>query len=147
MTDAEAPRPSFTLKDLERIDVETQKQARELLNGVSLLVDSVATDTGTLANGDLALLDTAAMIEQCAAEIFAFMETPMVLISGRPREPRKKDRIRFLPGEHKGISLQFVGNTGETIRLNVYGGLRDLRAPEDMRDSDIACVRIIQGEP
>ena len=79
--------------------------------------------------------------EQDAAQnvadiLLAYIESNPMLTGAAPRTLRPEDRIKLLPNQHKGFSLQFVlPGIGETLRTNVYGALREF-GQGDLRDTD-----------
>lgn len=79
-------------------------------------------------------------LEVVANALLSFSESNPQLISARPRALRDNDRVKLLPGQHGGISLQFGLNDGNLLRINAYGGLRGFSG-EDMKDSDTTLRR------
>ena len=69
--------------------------------------------------------------------IGAFAGSEFADILARPRVEREKDKVHFLPGQHKGIFISFVTSSHDFGNINIYGGLRDFHSPE-LKDTDVA---------
>lgn len=111
----------------------------ELLDALVMLQDTFATK----------LLNPNQTAEpSCELEIFdlvsqsiiSFSEGGFNLTNAIARKPRDNDKVRHLPGQHKGVTIKFDNNMGETLHLNVYGGLRAFTG-EDFKDSDLSLQR------
>lgn len=75
-------------------------------------------------------------IETILETMQAFIDSEYILINPHPRSPRSTDTIEFLPGQHKGISIQYVSESGDLGFMNIYGGMRDSNSGIDYVDQD-----------
>lgn len=121
-----------TLKSIEAKRQEIIKTASfELLNTLGSLSDTFNTKLSDFKESEVEIFD---LISQ---SIISFSESNPQFTSAIARPPREKDKVKHLPGQHKGISIKFDLHTGETLFINFYGGLRAFSG-EDLKDQDSA---------
>lgn len=70
-----------------------------------------------------------------------FVDSTFVVVKPKPRIERTTDRITFLPGQHKGVAVEFVTESGDLGFLNLYGGLRDSDDNLERKDQDLSMRR------
>src|SRR3990167_3847936 len=71
--------------------------------------------------------------DQAIEQLGSFAELNLQVVRPSPRMPRPLDKTKFFPGQHKGVIIQYVAETGETGFFNMYGGLRSTQV-EELRD-------------
>lgn len=98
-------------------------------------------DTLTLPLNEQIPAEERAKLELINEGIQTFVNSEFILITPRPRQERATDRTVFLPGQHKGIFIQFVTESGDIGMLNMYGGLRDTAGTTETKDGDISMRR------
>lgn len=113
--------------------------ARASLGMLNTMYDVV--DSLTLNMPESMRADDKGDVERGLMVLQTFLDSDMVLVIPRPRIPRAEDRVDFLPGQHKGVSIEFVSKTGEIANFNMYGGLRDTGSVHEMRDTDVSMGR------
>lgn len=130
---------------LQTITPESQEAAHreaatKMLNATFDAFDSLAAITQVKAKGstDEELLQAAEKLQYALSALAVVADGESVSVTLRPRSVRNEDKVKPLPGEHAGVSAQFVSKEGVTTRLNFYGGLRDARSASDQHDSDIS---------
>jgi len=79
--------------------------------------------------------------EEAIEILSAFVGCNFASILARPRQERAEDRIHFLPGQHKGIFISYVTDSHDFGNFNIYGGLRDVHSPFELKDTDSAMRR------
>lgn len=123
--------------ETQRIIKESERVIRESSIGVlNLMVDMADSHITNLPESD----DRVRAVEALQV-LLGFADNDPRFLTARPRAPRIQDRL-LLPGEHKGILLEFADASGNIARINVYRGLRESLAPEDMRDADRSLARL-----
>ncbi len=80
-------------------------------------------------------------IQDAIDQMQAFVDSRFAVVKPKPRVERTTDRVNFLPGQHKGVAVEFVTESGDLGFLNMYGGLRDSGDNIDMRDQDVLMRR------
>lgn len=75
-------------------------------------------------------------VETALNIVSSFINDGEFQITARPRGRVKKDK-QLYPGDHSGIAVQLAReHTGEIGMINIYGGLRDIKDPQALQDSD-----------
>lgn len=129
-----------TPKSIEAKRQEAVKSASyELLDGLSLLQDTFSTKFSSIKDkGDSKTeIEIFDLISQ---SIYSFSDSNPSFTNAIARPPRENDKVKHLPGQHKGISIKFDNSMGETLFINFYGGLRAFSG-EDLKDNDLTLRR------
>lgn len=66
--------------------------------------------------------------------LIAFTDSHIDTVIARPRTVRENDRVVLLPGQHSGVTVQYINRSGEVAFVNLYGGLRDAESGYEIRD-------------
>ncbi len=115
----------------EVVKKEIETASHKFLEGVTDVQDSlysVMADIPGVGKAESAAFDVA------AASLRSFLESDPKLITANPRSIREEDRATLYPGQHAGVYLQFGLDDGTVLRMNVWGGLRNI-AGSDYRDT------------
>ena len=75
------------------------------------------------------------MYDQTLDVMGGVLQSRLIGISVKPRQESGLDRTKFLPGQHKGVSIEYFTEPGPVGRINLYGGLRGFADEMDLRDS------------
>ena len=117
---------------------EALKANRELVDAASIgMVNFIYDLTGSAYLKVPSQAEEAEDLDKAMDIIGAFAEGDFASILVRPRAERVKDKVPFLPGQHKGIFVSLVTSSHDLGNINIYGGLRDFHSPE-LRDTDVA---------
>jgi len=125
--------------------VENERRLEEILKANKELVDEASIG---MVNFIYDLTESAYLnvpseteeakdLDKAVDIIGAFVESDFASILAQPRVEREKDKVHFLPGQHKGIFISFVTSSHDLGNINIYGGLRDFHSPE-LKDTDVA---------
>jgi hypothetical protein len=117
---------------LEIIKKEQEKAARDLINGMADLQDTLTLVLEE--NGDKNSGECLSLAEANEA-LISFLDSKPIFQTALPRTIKDKDRSRILPGQHAGVFAQFFLNDGTILKINFWGGLRT-PAEQDLRDTD-----------
>lgn len=139
MGSPELPKPSSEQMKPVRPETAARNEVNRLLKGDAMaflgttidVFDSLATDA--LANPNLPT-PISTGLAQVHDMALAFSDLGITAVTGSPRTPRGEDRVRFLPGQHQGVNLQLVSETGDTAFINLYGGLRIVDEGGELKD-------------
>ena len=80
-------------------------------------------------------------LEETIEILSAFVGCNFASILAKPRREQDEDRVRFLPGQHKGIFISYVTESHDFGGFNIYGGLRDIHSPFELKDTDLSMRR------
>ena len=117
---------------------ETLKANKELVDAASIgMVNFIYDLTESAYLKVPSQAEEAEDLDKALDIVRAFVESDFAGILARPRVEREKDKVPFLPGQHKGIFVSLVTSSHDLGNINIYGGLRDFHSPE-LRDTDVA---------
>jgi hypothetical protein len=116
----------------EQIKIEQEKVARELLDGLVSLQDTLVLITEQ--SKDVGDEEKQALIYANESLMF-FADSNNDFINARPRSIREEDRKKIFSGQHAGVFLQFNAKDATVLRINFWGGLRTV-GTLDLQDSD-----------
>lgn len=115
---------------------------KELVNAASIgVVDLVYDLTESIFLKIPEDFEDRKTLEEAIEILSAFVGCNFPSILARPRQERTKDRVRFLPGQHKGIFISYVTESHDFGNFNIYGGLRDIHSPFELKDTDLSMRR------
>lgn len=113
------------------------KANKELVDTASIgMVDLVYDLTESILLKIPADFEDRKTLEEAIEILSAFVDCNFPSILARPRQERTEDRVRFLPGQHKGIFISYVTDSHDFGNFNIYGGLRDSHSPFELKDTD-----------
>lgn len=104
----------------------------DLLRVYPDILDSLVAHAYIATNRDPNLLSIA---DTAIEEYRRTIESGILSIDPRGRFEREDDRTRLLPGQHRGVKLQYITGNNDVVYITAYGGLRDVASADDLRDS------------
>ena len=117
---------------------ETLKANKELVDAASIgMVNFIYDLTEAAYLTAASPAEEAEDLDAASDIVRTFVESDFTGILAQPRVEREKDKVHFLPGQHKGIFISFVTSSHDLGNINIYGGLRDFHSPE-LKDTDVA---------
>jgi hypothetical protein len=111
---------------------ETERAAGRLLTALADLQDSLALK----AEGCEGAEEVSGFVSDAALLLCEAVDKKPKFGEAKPRRDSEKDRQRLLPGQHRGVHLEFGTDDG-IVFVNFYGGLRTA-ASGDWHDGDVS---------